>query len=153
MWHSRPSVLQLNCGCFSVAMRSLSERETVHVSEHEDKQKQRARGSREQERNIKLEITFASADRIWKELKCATSWPHKTGELQNTFWRKNTHTHTRTRVRAHTQNHRRFIKSKQTGQRSGNVKEAAGTMDKEGQCGRSCHERYALLRCYAASCQ
>jgi len=37
------TVLQLNCGCFSVAMRSLSERETVHISEHEDKQKQRAR--------------------------------------------------------------------------------------------------------------
>jgi len=153
VWYSRPWVLQLNCGCFSVAMRSLRERETVHVSEHEDKQKQRARGSREQEWKIKLKITFASADRIWKELKCATSWTHKTRELQKTFWRKNVHTHTRTHARAHTQNHRRFNKSKQTGQCRRNVKEAAGTMDKGRQCGRSCHERCALLSCYAASCQ
>jgi len=53
-----------------------------------------------------------------------------------------THAHALAHTQTHTLNHRRFSKSKQTGHRRGNVKEAAGTVGKEGQCGRSCHERW-----------
>jgi hypothetical protein len=98
MWYSRPWVLQLNCVCFWVAMRSLRERNRACFWAWGQAETENGKTERAREEN-KAENHFRQC---WSNLK-AVAMRHfmatkKTRELQNSFWRKNTHTHTHTQT-------------------------------------------------------